>query len=156
MTAWTQRPAVEASLLNPALIAVLLGAAAREHGTSGEPMPWPVGFLVVPLVLHRPTREALPSSVRTHLSTWITRHPLLRAGFPARAAAMTPLTREGLRVGLRTGALRLERGAILSDLHGKAPPGELRQLQRHAGLVGRWLARTQDPATTFALFGVRP
>lgn len=156
MTAWTERPRVEATLLNPALVAVLLASAARDYETDGVGMPWPLAFLVPPLVLHRPTREALPRNTRTHFSTWIRRYPLLRAGFPDRAAAMVPITREGVRFGLRAGVLARQGAALSGHLDVEAPAGELRQLIRQAALVGRWLAKTDQPSTVFALLGVAP
>jgi hypothetical protein len=156
MSAWTERPRVEATLLNPALIAVLLAAAARDYDSPSARMPWPLAFLVPPLVLHRPTRDALPRDTRTHLSTWIRRQPLLRAGFPARAAAMVPLTREGLRFGLRAGVLARDGASLIGHLDAEAPAGELRQLVQRAGLVGRWMAKTDQPSTVFALLGVAP
>lgn len=156
MTAWAKRPRVEATLLNPALLATLLAAAARDYERARAPMPWPLAFLVLPLVLHRPTRAALPKNTRTHLSTWIRREPVLRAGFPARAGAMVPITREGIRFGLRAGVLWLDGVALTGDLPVEAPPGELRQLIRTAAVVGRWLAKTEEPSTAFALLGVTP
>lgn len=156
MTLWTERPRVEATLLNPALLAVLLAAAAEDYDTPTAGMPWPLAFLVLPLVLHRPTRDALPRDTRTHLSTWIRREPVLRAGFPERAAAMVPRTREGLRFGLRAGVLGIDGANLIGHLTSEPPPGELRQLIRSARLVGRWLAKSDQPSTPFALLGVAP
>lgn len=156
MTAWLERPRVEATLLNPALVAVLLAAAARDYGSSEGGMPWPLAFLISPLVLHRPTRDALPRNTRTHLSTWIRRHPVLRAGFPHRAVAMVPISREGIRLGMHAGVLRREGGSLVGRLDREAEAGELQQLIRRAALVGRWLAKTDQPSTVFALFGVAP
>jgi hypothetical protein len=158
MSKWVGRPQVEATMLNPALLAVLLASAAHDYEKAKgkkERMPWPLGFLVLPLVLHRPTRIELPKNTRTHLSTWIRRHPLLRAGFPARAAAMAPLTREGIRFGLRAGVLDIDGSTIRGD-ETNQPTGELGQLIRTAALVGRWLATTDQPSTAFALLGVAP
>jgi hypothetical protein len=156
MTAWSDRPRVEATLLNPALVAVLLANAARDYDADGAGIPWPLAFIVTPLVLHRPTRDALPRDTRTHFSTWIRRYPLLRAGFPRRAAAMVDTTREGVRFGLRAGILAREGSALTAHLDAEAPPGELQQLVRRAALVGRWLAKTDQPSTVFALLGVAP
>jgi hypothetical protein len=153
---WADRSRVEATLLNPALIALLMGEASREYERHSGAMTWPVAFLVPPLVLHRPTRDALPRDTRTHLSTWISRQPVLRAGFPERAAAMVPLTREGLRFGLRHGLITTADGGIRGTATRTAPPGDLRVLVGKAGLVGRWLAKTEQPSTVFALLGVRP
>jgi hypothetical protein len=156
MTQWSERPRLEATMLNPALLAVLLAASAHDHEKVKERMPWPLSFLVLPLVLHRPTRSALPRNTRTHLSTWIRRYPLLRAGFPARAAAMVPLTREGIQFGLRASILGLDGATLGGDLIADQPAGELGQLIRTAALIGRWLATTDQPSTAFALLGVAP
>ena len=156
MTTWAERPRIEATLLNPALLAVLLAAGARDYEAQATRMPWPLAFLIPPLVLHRPTREALPRDTRTHLSTWIRRHPLLRAGFPDRAVAMAPLTREGIRFGLRAGVLERDGATLIGHLDTEPSEGELRQLVRRAALVGRWVAKTDQPSTIFALFGVAP
>jgi hypothetical protein len=153
---WAGRSHVEATLLNPALLATLIAQAAWAYEREAWPMSWPLAFLVPPIVLHRPTRAALPRDTRTHLSTWVSREPVLRAGFPARATAMAPLVREGLRFGLRHGALTTTGGRIGGVALESPPPGELRTLLRTAGLVGRWFAKTDQPSTVFALLGVRP
>jgi len=155
MTEWAQRPRLEATLLNPALLSVLLAPAAHEHEKAKARMPWPVAFLILPLVMHRPTRVVLPRDTRTHFSTWVRRHPLLRAGFPERAVAMTPLTREGIRYGMRAGILDLQDGT-LGGVALDRPAGEVGQLMKAAGLIGRWVAKTEQPSTAFALLGVAP
>ena len=156
MKRWVDRSRIESALLNPALIALIVSEAAREYEREAQPMSWPLAFLLPPLVLHRPTRDALPRATRTHLSTWIARHPVIRAGFPERAAAMTPLTREGLRFGLRHGALEFA-GSAIRGLPTAAPPeGDLRLLTDKARFLGRWLAKTDQISTIFVLFGVQP
>ncbi|WP_260848438.1 three component ABC system middle component [Streptomyces sp. SLBN-118] len=73
-------------MLNPALISAVLATAADGYRKeSDHGMPWPLSFVVAPLVLHRKTRMALPSNTRTHLTSWTSRNPVLRAGFPPRA-----------------------------------------------------------------------
>jgi hypothetical protein len=156
MTAWNERPRVEATLLNPALLAGLLAGAARDYDSSGAGIPWPLAFLVLPLVLHRPTRTALPRDTRTHLSTWIRREPVLRAGFPERAASMVPRTREGIRFGLRASVLSIDGANLIGHLTAEPSLGELRQLVRSARLIGRWLAKSDRASTAFALLGVAP
>src|SRR5258705_13710809 len=95
---WSARSPAVATMLNPALLAAVAAAAAEEYERAADdPMPWALSFLVAPLVLHRATREALPKSTRSHLSTWVTNNPILRAGFPQRAQSLTGPVREGLR-----------------------------------------------------------
>lgn len=157
MARWRDRPLLEATFLNPPLCAALLASSAQDfQGAAGRAMPWPLTFLVLPLTLHRPTRDALPRNTRTHLSTWLGRHPLLRAGFPERAVEMVPFTREGMRFGLRAGALALRDGGLEGSLRRRNAEGELRTLLTHAAVVGRWLSKTDQASTVFALFGVAP
>lgn len=156
MTAWPDRSQVRAAYLNPALVAGVLAAAAHGHESAAQrPMAWPMAFLVGPLVLHRPTRQALPKTTATHLSAWTSRNTLLRAGFPARAKALTPTVQEGLRFGLRHGLLTVDGGTLHGTL-GSTKDNELTALLNTSRLVGRWLAKTDQPATAFAILGVEP
>jgi hypothetical protein len=156
VTAWLDRQQVPAAYLNPALVATVLAAAADGYRTDRRrTMSWPLAFLVAPLVLHRTTRQALPRTTATHLTAWVSRNAALHAGFPARARSLTPTVQEGLRFGLRHQVLTIEAGGLIGSA-GKASDPELRQLLRSSQLVGRWLAKADQPATAFAIFGVEP
>ncbi len=157
MSDYLLRPRVESNLLNPALIGLTVAYAATGY-TADQPraMPWPIAFLIPPLVLHRPTRSALPATVRTHFASWVSGHPALMAGFPRRAAVMTEPTREGLRLALRARRVVLAESAIRAASLPPAPQGELGQLLRASSLLGRLLARLDQPSTAFALLGVTP
>ncbi|MFJ3762941.1 three component ABC system middle component [Streptomyces sp. NPDC090080] len=159
MPSWSQRPQASAAFLNPALVASVAATAARdyEREASGRLMQWPMAFVVAPLVLHRPTRQALPTSTRTHLTKWVADHPALVAGLAARSTSLAPSVREGLRFGLRHRMLTIEQGS----LRGRIPStsrteGELTDLIKAASLIGRWTAKSDNPSTVFALLGVRP
>jgi hypothetical protein len=161
MSSSTAGSPVVAAMLNPALIAALTAAAAEEFERAADrPMPWSLAFLVAPLVLHRDTREALPRRTNTHWSRWVSSHPVLQAGFAPRALSLVEPVRDGLRFGLEHGALRIaEDGSLIGSLAPKArpePKGDIRQLIRAAGFVGKWLTTLDQPATAFALFGVTP
>ncbi|MDX3848495.1 three component ABC system middle component [Streptomyces europaeiscabiei] len=159
MVSWQQRSEAAASFLNPALLATVQAsaAAAYERESPGELMVWPLATLIPSLVLHGPTRRALPAAVSTHLSSWVARNPVLVAGLPQRMASLAPAVREGLRFGLRHGLLELQEGRVRGTVRGVSRlEGELGELVRKAQLVGRWTARTEQPSTVFALLGVRP
>ncbi|MFD4612739.1 three component ABC system middle component [Streptomyces sp. NPDC058440] len=161
MTAWTDRSPISAVMLNPALMAAILASAAQGHEKeTQQAMPWVLGFVTAPMVLHQPTRNALPTSTRTHLSAWIGKNPVLRAGFPARAQALAEPVKEGTRFGLAHHALTLEPDGRVRSLYrrprGFKTPDELDHMLRKASLVGRWLAKADSPATVFAVLGVAP
>jgi hypothetical protein len=107
-------------------------AAAYERESAGELMVWPLATLTPALVLHGPTRRALPAAVSTHLSSWVARNPVLVAGLPQRVASLAPAVQEGLRFGVRHGLLELREGRVRGTVRGTARlEGEL------AGRSGR-------------------
>jgi hypothetical protein len=160
--AWTQRSPVPATMFNPALIAVVLAAAANQFkDKSGFPMPWPMSYLVPPMVLHEPTRTALPKTSSTSLPKWVGEQAILTAGFPSRARHLAPHVREGLRFGLREQMLELVlQGTALQCTKlpktTKNSPGDLAPIVRGAGMLGRIFARTGDAATVYAALRIRP
>lgn len=160
MTAWTDRPPIVAAMLNPALIAAILATAADGYRKeSDRVLPWSLSFVIAPLVLHRGTRQALPSSIRTHLATWTSRNPVLRAGFPARAQGLVEPVREGIRFGLAHGVLTLEGEGLSGRTRrqkGFQMPDELADILRRTNFVGRWLAKIDNTATIYAVLGVAP
>ncbi|WP_036226605.1 three component ABC system middle component [Marmoricola sp. URHB0036] len=159
MRRWTERNSAVADLLNPALLSITIAAAASEYERrDGRPMPFALAFLVAPLVLHKATREELPSRVDSHLSKWVTSHEVLAAGFGARARALVGPVREGIRFGIRTGALEVVDSALVGHLRGRRPAqvGDIAQVVAKAGFVGRWLTQLDSPTTAFALLGVEP
>lgn len=158
---WTDRSAVAAAMFNPPLFAVIIAAASDQYQTTAGPaMPWPLSFLICPMVLHGPTRLELPRQSRTSLASWVSDHEVLAAGFAARARSMSPLVREGVRFGLRQGLFRVVDDGRLQC--GDAPSvganasADLRKVVLGAGMLGRVFGRTGDPATIFATLRVRP
>lgn len=158
-TAWPEPAPLVAAMLNPALIATLLSAAAdgyTRRQTSG--MPWALSFIAAPMTLHKATREALPSSTHGHLSTWIGHHPVLRAGFPRQARVLVAPVRAGLRFALRHNVLELHHHCLKPTTLTHTLPSqgtELHDILRSARLIGRWMAQ-DETAAIFASLGVQP
>jgi hypothetical protein len=155
------RPGADArALFNPAFLAALIGRAAAGHRTDRDaPMPLVLGYLVAPMVLHTPTREALPR-VNARLAKWADEHQLLRAELRSRAPQLTEITRRGLRFGVGHELIALtpdgiQAAAALARL--RAPgEGDAAECWKAAELLGRWLPRAGPPATVLALLGLRP
>jgi hypothetical protein len=156
---WSHRPLEEVGLLNPAFIAVLVNEAAAGHqDEGGAVLPFPLAFLVVRIVVHEPTRAAVPHTVRTAVDTWLQRQPKARVTIPPLAVELVPWVREGIRFGMRRGALRVEGGGVAAAPLRRRPPGsstpDLDVCRDRARHVGRWFARAGDPQTTLALWGL--
>lgn len=154
---WSARSPVPSAMLNPGLIAVVLAAAAAGHRhETNVGMPWGLSFVVAPLVLHRGTRDALPSRVSTHLPTWVSRESSIRAGFPLRAASLVEPVRQGIRFGVRSQALSLVGGHLeAGSVRATGVQVELAELIRKSTFVGRWMTKVDHPSTAFAILGVR-
>lgn len=155
-------PSVVEDLLNPALLALLLRQTASGYAQDrgGDPaMVWPLAFVAAPMILHGPTRQALPRRPTSHLTNWAQANELLVAGLAPRARSLSEPVRAGLRLGLRLSLLEVtDSGGIAAGPaapRGK-PEGSLLQLHRSARLVGRWFARTAEPSTVFAVLRARP
>lgn len=155
---WGQRTPAVADLLNPALFAAITATAALGYDSKvDQPMPLSLAFITAPLVLHRATRDALPTRIDSHLTKWVIDNPAVVEGFGVRARALVTPVREGLRFGLRTGALTLDDEGLVGHTRGKPSGlGDIATLINRAGFTGRWFTQSDSPATVFALLGVEP
>jgi hypothetical protein len=147
--------------MNPAFIAILLANAAAAHEErTGQPMPLALCFLVGPMVLHAPTRDALPRKVTAKPGPWLDANPVLRAGFAARARSAAPAVRAGLRHGLRAGILELagERvtGRPPRRRSGIRLSAEVEEILKRAAFAGGWLGLAGPPVGSYAMWRVRP
>lgn len=162
---WTERPRDEASLFNPAFLSAMLSQVADGHRKeSGCGLPWTLGFIALPAVLHKETREALPRSISTSMAAWTRDHALLVGSLPQRACVLRPRISEALLFGLAHGLLVHKDGRLVpgrrrhrtSSDPWREPTNDFRQCASKAGLFGRWCARSGMPATIYALWGARP
>ncbi len=169
MTSWKDRPQEQVALLNPAFASTGLWSAARGYLNADVPgrpdaLPFALAFLVLPLVLHRETRESLPTNIRTSVAVWASAHPLVRERLPERVRTLVPFTRAALLFGGTHGFISLPGGNVVPNESWKRKvTRELRdctdevQLCVHrAEFVGRWLATAGDPLTVLSFFGVQP
>lgn len=165
MTPWKTRPSEEKTLLSPSFCAVLLWNAAVGYSSAGRSnLRFDLSFLVLPVVLHRGTRELLPRTVVTSLAVWLDENPLARARIADRARALTSFTKEGLLFGGVHGMLELADGTVrhnpdwkkkvTSEL--KAASNEVQACAKRAEFVGKWFAKAGGPATVMATIGVKP
>jgi hypothetical protein len=165
-TPWAERAREESNLLNPAFLAQLIERVATGHRDRiAAALPWPLIYLGLPVVLHKPTRDALPPSVSTSMAVWTRDHPLLVGALAPRAASLRPLVTEALLFGLAHGSIRRD-GGMLEPPRRRArrrrddpwtePTDDFRDCATSAAFFGRWCADSGLPATVFALWGVRP
>jgi hypothetical protein len=162
LPAWEDRPPEVAHLLNPSFCGELLRRAIwgfREE--SGGYFPFPFSYIVLPLVLHGPTRRELSTSSK-YLHNWIEEHSHLLTEFSVRAESFLPFATEGLFYLLRSGEIRLTPEGLLSAAQPPVPSAgtgftpEVRDCMSKSVVVGKMLARAQSIEAVFVSLGVRP
>jgi hypothetical protein len=165
MIVWAERPREERTLLNPGFCSNLLWHATRGHASlDGTALALEEAFLILPIVLDRRTREALPRDTRTSLAAWLELEPLVRGRIATRAQLLANFTKEALLFGGVHGFITSANGRIHGgDEWGKAvrkslraSSDEVRETAKRAEFVGKWFAHAGSVATVLALIGVRP
>ena len=164
MIPWEKRPLEIANLLNPAFCLLIMREAASEYSKEkAEGFPYVLTFLVLPIVLHRSTRETLPKTKSTKMHVWLEDNQNLRIGFAARVSRLVPYTREALVFGLQKGKIRIDENASVYS-EGKLSrfavphqrPGDVSTCRDKAKFVGRWFANSGNTSTIFTMWGIKP
>jgi hypothetical protein len=120
--------------------------------------------LVLPMVLHRETRESLPPRTTTSLAVWVGRNPLALSTIADRSRSLVPFTKEALRFAGTYGLLQFNQTLILAnldwrkrmDLALKDSSDEVRACAKRAEFLGKWFAKTGNAETVLALLGIQP
>jgi hypothetical protein len=166
MESWPKRAVEEANLFNPAFCATLLAKAADEFAKkAGKPLPFALAFLVLPVVLHQGTREALPASTITSLLPWIQNNRGQLVDFAVRVQRVREITREAILFAAQHEVLALtQQGDIVIGRKRQSVTErrtglftiEARRCVDRAGFIGRWFAAAGTTATIYAAWGVAP
>ena len=168
MNPWKERNKEEQRLLNPSFCALLLWNAATGFATEksryGRLMPLEEAFLVLSMVLHKETRDALPRSPATSLAVWASENPLARATVADRARVLVPFTKEALLFGGLHDLFEFPPHSVAAnaDWKGKISSiltqtsDEVRFCVKRAAFLGRWFARSGNAETVLSIIGVRP
>lgn len=165
MKPWIERTREEAHLLNPPFCCVALtSTSAGFSEASGQPLPFALAFMVLPIVLHKHTRESLPRTTRTSVPAWLQEHGEARIAFHERLMALKPHTREALRYGLvydwmamgDSGLIRcvVTRSQINHAI--RSLNGDAQECVSRARFLGKWFSTSATTETLMALWGIRP
>jgi hypothetical protein len=126
-------------------------------------MPFSLAFIVMPVILHKQTRDSLPFNTRTSLAAWLEEKPIARIQFYERAMSLKPFVREAILFGLVNYWLTVDSGRLKSNLSDttfknslKHLDGEARECVLRARLVGKWFSAAGSAETVMSLWEVRP
>ncbi len=161
MRPWNERPVEIRNLFNPAFCGLVLSRALTAfQEIDGKGTPFSLSLLVLPLCLHRQTREVLRAKKKSYFLKIVAEHPELQIGFARRCTDILPFTFEGLGLLMQSGVLGVDASGCLQISPGirKKLSGteESIECQRAAAFLGKAFARIGDRSTVYATMGVRP
>lgn len=162
MKSWNLRTHEVAYLLNPAFCGRMLYATIKTYSEkTNRALPFPLIYLVLPLVLHKGTRVCINS--RTQLLLWIQKYPQLLIDFPQRARELVPITNESVEFLMQTGKIvltlngELETPASTRSLSKtKFVDEEVSECIKKSEHIAKWFAATGKVETIYIQLGVRP
>jgi len=159
---WDQRPFEIRNLFNPAFCGLILFRALQGYEEE-EPrgMPFSLSLLVLPLCLHKDSREVIADSSRNYLLKILEKNPQVQVDFTDRATAMLPYVFEGFGLLLERGCISVADDGRLQSIPDKVRKSvmgtdETKSCQRVARYVGKEFARISDRVTVYTSFGIRP
>ncbi|WKW50146.1 three component ABC system middle component [Rhodomicrobium lacus] len=162
MKRWNERPFEVRNLFNPAFCGLVLFRAMQGYEEeNSDGMPFSLSLLVLPLCLHKDTRETIASGSRSYLLKVVEKNPQLLVGFAKRASDSLPYALEALGLLMERGCFAVSDDGRLKTLPAKvrksvAGTHETASCQRVARFVGKEFARIGDRVTVYTTFGIRP
>lgn len=162
MREWKMRTKEVAYLLNPAFCGrILYGAVKKYNEISNRAFPFPLIYLVLPLVLHKNTRRLIDS--RTAMLVWAQKYPELFIGFAQRASDLVEITNEAVELLLQSELLQLtiESGLQVNKTirvmsRTRFVDDEIKECVNKSEHVGKWFAVAGNTETIYISLGVRP
>jgi hypothetical protein len=159
---WDQRPFEIRNLFNPAFCGLILCRALggyEEEDLRG--MPFSLSLLVLPLCLHKDSREVIASSPRSYLLKTAERNQQVIVGFADRVTQMLPYGFEGFGLLMERGCIAISDDGRIQTVPNKvrkavSGTGETVSCQKVARIVGKEFARIADRVTIYTTFGIRP
>lgn len=162
MKPWDSRPREIRNLINPAFCGLLLARGIEGYCDETEKsMPFSLSLLILPLCLHKRTRDQLKAATRSYLIKIIEEHPEFRVDLAQRASNLLPYAMESYALLSSHGAITVDGNGGISTVQGKikrtiSGSQETKDCQSVARILGKKLAQINDRATIYTALGIRP
>ena len=150
--------------MNPSFCAILLYSATFEYQKKAKnnSMPFPLLYLVLPIILHKSTRNRVNS--RTNMVVWLQRNPDVLVGFADRTKNLIGFTNEAIEFLLFQGNCEIINGGLSiiktvsksKIVQYAANDQEISECIQKAENVGRWFCNMHAVENTYTAWGVKP
>jgi len=164
---WDNRPIEVAAILNPAFCGVLLIDVLKSYYENNEKigMSYPLAFLVLPIILHKGTRDILPGAKSSITladwfeNTWLTHY--IHPEFVERTRYLVPYTKEAIIFSMWQAFIQFKQANLiptekqyLQANFSWEKNSEPSQYREKAKFLGRWLAQTGSPMRVFNILRI--
>ncbi|WNY25461.1 three component ABC system middle component [Methanolapillus millepedarum] len=167
MIDWSKRNEEEANLFNPPFLSILCYESIKNYNEETKlNSPFILPFLIIPFILHKKTRDRLPSTTRTQFTTWMVNetNSSLKIDYNSRANAFVPYVKEAIIYSCNTNLIQFSREGnfeIRTKLSKDIYSNEIftedaLECIKKASFCGKWFARSGDINTIMLFLGVRP
>ncbi|MBF4693976.1 three component ABC system middle component [Fusibacter ferrireducens] len=162
MIDWNERSPEVANLLNPSFCSVILYSVIIEYEKVSEmSFPFPLAYLVLPIILHKSTRDVINS--RTKMSVWIESNPHLLIGFSHRTKSLVSYTNEAIEFLLRLNVITINSDgmSIIKSLgtsikRYSKDDDEIDSIISKSSHLAKWFYRMNSVENIYIAWGVRP
>ena len=162
MKRWDQRPFEVRNLFNPAFCGLVLFRALQGYEEENQAgIPFSLTLLVLPLCLHKDSRQVIAASPRSYLLKTVEMNPQLMVGFANRVSDLMPFALEAFGLLMESGCFVVSQDGRLKTVPGKVRKSvtgtsESISCQRVARIIGKEFARIADRVTVYTTLGIRP
>lgn len=160
---WKDRNKIVANLFNPAFCGEILRTVVKEYNKyTNTQFPFAFSFLVLPILLHKETREKMPRSTRTYLFVWVEENDSLFFDFPTRTRSMVKYTKEAISFSMMYNKMFItDEGFIKSSdekikKYSDEDHEEYNEILKKAEMLGKWLSQTSDVKSIYSFFRITP
>lgn len=162
MKLWNHRPREVRTLFNPAFCGLVIARGVEGFNESANrPMPFSLALLILPLCLHKRTRDQIKDGNRSYFTKILQEHPEIRVDLAQRARGLFPYTMEAFAYLATCGAITVDDmgavgirdGVIRKSVIGTQ---DTKDCQTVARSLGKKFALLGDRATIYTSLGIRP
>ncbi|MEN6438121.1 MAG: three component ABC system middle component, partial [Syntrophobacter sp.] len=109
MRPWNQRPREIRNLFNPAFCGLVLSRGIEGYSEIvNRSMPFSLTILILPLCLHKRTREQIKEAKKSYFTKILQEHPEIRVDLARRARGLLPYTMEAFAYLMSCGVIEVD------------------------------------------------
>jgi hypothetical protein len=163
MNHWSKRSSEIANLFNPAFCAgVIYSTFFSYQMDAKQNVPFAITYLILPIVLHKKTRDRINLRSRPHMHVWIQNNPDVLVQFAQRAKSLVAITNEAIDFLLQNKIIEFANGGIniiktlSASKFSLIDDAEMRDCFAKSKHVGKWFAKSGAIENIFVAWGVKP